>query len=268
MTYFTFLLIFVLIPILGISLVLWFTRKTSGSDHFEFRLVLIGIAVHVFLALTYTTPWDNYLVATGVWSYNPELVTGFVIGFVPIEEYTFFIVETILSGLVWCLLARHLQVQQNAPRDYNKKINIISSLLLGLCWLFFTYQFLYGSEQWNYLGIIFFWALPPIIIQSLFGADLLWHYRKLVFFAIVIPGTYLSLTDIIALRATIWQISPTQTLGENFFGILPLEEVSFFFVTNILITFGMTLVVSKVGQQRLKEFRGFVAKVLGRKTKN
>lgn len=268
MTYFTFLLIFVIVPIVAVSLVLWFTRKTPISDHFEFRLVFIGIAVHVFLALTYTTPWDNYLVATGVWSYNPRLVTGVVIGYVPIEEYTFFIVETILSGLVWWLLARDLRVKQVAPSVYNKRINIFSALVLALFWVFFTYQFFFGSEGWNYMGIIFFWALPPIITQALFGADLLWYYRKLVFLAIVIPGTYLSLTDIIALRATTWQISPTQTLSLNIFGILPLEEVSFFFVTNGLITLGMTLMLSKEGQQRLKGLLGLVAKVRREKIEN
>ena len=66
------------------------------------------IAAICVVALVYTTPWDNYLVATRVWWYHPELVTGFVIGWVPIEEYTFFILQPILTGLWLVFLARRL----------------------------------------------------------------------------------------------------------------------------------------------------------------
>ncbi|HEX5810027.1 MAG TPA: lycopene cyclase domain-containing protein, partial [Anaerolineales bacterium] len=88
------------------------------------------------------------------------------------------------------------------------------------------------------------------MIQLLFGADILWYYRKLVFWSIVGPGTYLSLMDIVALTETTWSISPTQTTGILFFGILPLEEVLFFFITNVLITFGITLLLATVSQER------------------
>ena len=57
---------------------------------------------HVLIALIWTTPWDNYLVATRVWWYDPALVTGLTLGWVPIEEYTFFVVQTLMAGL-WLL---------------------------------------------------------------------------------------------------------------------------------------------------------------------
>jgi lycopene cyclase domain-containing protein len=66
----------------------------------------MAIGLHVVIALVYTTPWDNYLVATNVWWYDPELVTGIVIGWVPIEEYTFFILQPILGGL-WIFFLRN-----------------------------------------------------------------------------------------------------------------------------------------------------------------
>jgi lycopene beta-cyclase len=122
-------------------------------------------------------------------------------------------------------------------------------------WLVFTYLFFVGDPQWTYLSITLFWALPPIAIQLLFGADILWQYRKLVFWAIPIPGVYLSLMDIMALKETTWSISPGQTTGILFFGILPLEEVVFFFVTNIMITFGMTLLLANVSQERFAEIK-------------
>lgn len=266
MTYFGFLLRFLLIPIL-IGLTITYLDNKKGKQINSFRngrAVWIGIAVHVLLAILYTTPWDNYLVATDVWYYNPKLVTGWVIGYVPIEEYTFFVVETILAGLWWWFLARRISIasiRSAAGRgefSANRKLIYLSTCLLASFWLLFTYLFFFGSTKWTYLSIIFFWALPPIIIQLLFGADILWYYRKLVFWAIMIPGTYLSLIDILALNETTWSISTSQTTGILFFGILPLEEVVFFFVTNIMVTFGMTLLLANVSQERFVEIKNQV----------
>ncbi|HEY5731941.1 MAG TPA: lycopene cyclase domain-containing protein [Anaerolineales bacterium] len=252
MTYFGFLLRFLFIPILiFLAITLWDNRNNKLIQGFRNgRAVWIGIAVHVFLAVAYTTPWDNYLVATGVWYYNPELVTGIVFGYVPIEEYTFFVVETILAGLWWWFLSRRLSPPANEFKPNNKIVRV-SSISLIVTWMVFTYLFFSDNQPLTYLSITLFWALPAILPQLLFGADILWHYRKLVFWAIVVPGTYLSLMDIVALQDTTWSISKNQTTGILFFGILPLEEVVFFFITNVLITFGMTLLLANVSQSRL-----------------
>jgi len=256
MTYFGFLLRFVILPILiFLAIALWDDRRGKQIHGFRNgRAVWIAIGIHVLLAVAYTTPWDNYLVATGVWYYNPDLVTGIVIGYVPIEEYTFFVVETILSGLWWWFLARRLSPPVNEFKS-SKTLVYVSTCVLVSLWLVFTYLFFFGEEKWTYLGITLFWALPAILPQFLFGADILWHYRRLVFWAIFVPGTYLSLMDIVALSETTWSISKTQTTGILFFGILPLEEVVFFFITNVLITFGVTLLLANVSQERAAEIR-------------
>src|ERR671919_519557 len=120
MSYFGFLFRFLVIPIVVfVALTYWDNKR--GKQMYGFchgSAVWMGIAIHILLAVVYTTPWDNYLVATGVWYYNPELVTGIVLGYVPIEEYTFFVLETILSGLWWSFLARRL-----APPSSNFKSN-------------------------------------------------------------------------------------------------------------------------------------------------
>jgi len=256
MTYFGFLLRFLFIPIL-VFLVITLLDNKRGNQISGFRngnAVWIAIGVHVVLAVLYTTPWDNYLVATGVWYYNSDLVTGIVFGYVPIEEYTFFVVETILAGLWWWFLARRLSPPINEFKPNKRLVQISTGLLISI-WMVSTYLFFFGNETWTYLSIILFWALPAILPQLLFGADILWHYRKLVFWAIIVPGTYLSLMDILALSDTTWSISKSQTTGVLFFGILPLEEVVFFFITNMLITFGMTLLLANVGQERFAEIR-------------
>jgi len=256
MTYFGFLLRFLFIPILAFLAITFWDNKNNKQIH-DFkngRTVWVAIGIHVLLAVIYTTPWDNYLVATGVWYYNPKLVTGIVFGYVPIEEYTFFVVETVLSGLWWWFLARRLS-PPSAEFKPNKKLVVISSSILIVTWTIFTFLFFSANQPITYLSITLFWALPAILPQLIFGADILWHYRKLVALAILIPGTYLSLMDIVALQATTWSISPAQTTRILFFGILPLEEVVFFFITNVLIVFGMTLLLANVSMGRFAELK-------------
>jgi lycopene cyclase domain-containing protein len=277
MTYFSFLLYFLLSPIL---IFLGITYRANNNNKQISRLqnghaVWMGIGIHVLLAVIYTTPWDNYLVATGVWYYNPKLVTDLLIGYVPLEEYTFFVLETVLSGLWWWFLARRMTMipRSGFPDGHetgamdkeefkpNKLPAYVSTCIVAPLWLAFTYLFFFGTAKWTYLSITLFWALPPIIVQLLFGADILWHYRKFVLRAIIVPTIYLSLMDIVALRETTWSISPGQTTGILFFGILPLEEVVFFFITNMLIIFGMTLLLANVSRERFagirKQVRGW-----------
>jgi len=256
MTYFGFLLRFLVIPIIiFLFITYWDNKKNKPTIGFaNGRAVWVAILVHIILAVTYTTPWDNYLVATGVWFYNPDLVTGIVFGYVPIEEYTFFVLETLLGGLWFWFLIRRISLPRN---DFvpNKKLVYLSTGLLIFVWIIFTYIFFTNNKPLTYLSITLFWALPPIALQFLYGADILWHYRKLVFWSIFVPGTYLSLMDIVALTDTTWSIAKDQTTGILFFGILPLEEVVFFFITNILITFGMTLLLSDIGTKRFNDWK-------------
>ena len=254
MTYFGFLFRFLVIPIL-ILLFINLREKGRPMPGFDRRRIWQGILIHVVLALVYTTPWDNYLVATGVWYYNPELVTGIIFGYVPLEEYTFFVLETILAGLWWWFLASRLDMPK--AKDFKPSITgrVVAFGILFLIWLGFTVMFFSGWEPGTYLSIIFFWALPAIFPQFLYGADILWHYRKFVLLAILPLGAYLSLADIIALRETTWAISPAQTTGILFFGSLPLEEIVFFFITNILIGFGMTLLLSELGTKRFRDWK-------------
>ena len=256
MTYFGFLFRFLVIPILVfLGITYWDNKRNKEMAEFRNgRAVWIAIVIHIGLAVIYTTPWDNYLVATRVWYYNPALVTGKLIGYVPIEEYTFFVLETILSGLWWWFLVRRI----HPPRkrfEPNKALVYLSTSVLVFLWLIFSYLFFFGAPKWTYLSIILFWALPAILPQFLFGTDILWHYRKLVFWGIFITAAYLSLMDIVALTQTTWSISKTQTTGVLFFGILPLEEIVFFFITNILIVNGMTLLLANVSQERFVEWK-------------
>lgn len=92
MTYPLFLVLFLVIPI---ALLAFFLRREWRQAWWVRALIFT-----IIVALAYTTPWDNYLVATRVWAYDPARVWNIILGWVPLEEYLFFVFQTILTGLV------------------------------------------------------------------------------------------------------------------------------------------------------------------------
>jgi lycopene cyclase domain-containing protein len=256
MSYFGFLLRFLGIPILILlGLTYWDHRqgqkRLTRLSHWPAAL---GIFLHILIALLYTTPWDNYLVATKVWWYDPDLVTGRTLGWVPIEEYTFFIVQPILGGLWLWFLARRLP--EPNPTD-NLRAGLrwqLPLICLGI-WLSAVAILITRWEPGTYLALELGWALPPIILQLAFGADILWRYRRLVFLSLVPLTLYLSAADALAINLGTWTINPSQSLNLLLGGILPIEEFIFFLLTNILITFGLVLLWATESHQRMQQLR-------------
>ena len=74
-----------------VALVVRDSRLINKSD---LKAGVLAVLLHMLLALIYTTPWDNYLVANRVWWYDPALVTGITLAWVPLEEYAFFLLQT------------------------------------------------------------------------------------------------------------------------------------------------------------------------------
>lgn len=250
MTYFGFLLRFLVIPIvilLGVSL--W-DRRQGRERAVSLRgwPVWAAIGLHILVALIYTTPWDNYLVATGVWWYDPALVAGLTLGWVPIEEYTFFILQTTLAGLWLAFLARRLNFE-DAPLFTPLRFRL--PLMVVLAWLVTVAILIAGWRPGIYLALILVWALPPIALQLFFGADILWRYRRLVFLSIVPLTLYLSAADSLAIGWNTWTIDPAQSLNIFLGGGLPLEEFVFFLLTNTLVTFGVVLVWAEESHERV-----------------
>ncbi len=267
MTYFTFLGWYVGIPLLFLTLLAWWDsrhglRLPATLHSWPFGIVMV---IHVIVAVLYTTPWDNYLVATGVWWYNPALVTNIVIGWVPIEEYTFFIVQTIFTSLWLLAVARRsldqsdrTQEQRNviaATRQSSsapRALRFNLALAIGLIWIGAIVLLVSGWQSGTYLALELAWALPPIIFQLGFGADILWHYRRIVCWSLLIPTLYLAITDTIAIGAGTWTIDPAQSTG-LLIGSLPIEEFIFFLVTNLLVVFGTILVLAKASHERVPQ---------------
>jgi lycopene cyclase domain-containing protein len=139
-----------------------------------------------------------------------------------------------------------------------------ATLLIAVFWLLSAAVLIANWQPGTYLALILVWALPPIMLQTAFGADILWGYRRLITAGLTVPTLYLSLADSIAIRSGIWTINPAQTIGLDLPGSLPLEEFIFFLATNILISFGTTLILARESLRRVSpRILAIIVKVTG-----
>lgn len=256
MTYFGFLLRFLGVPILLLGLIAWLDQRRGRrfAENFRSWPFWAAVLLHVVVAVVYTTPWDNYLVATRVWYYDPKLVTGIVLGWVPIEEYTFFVVQSIMTGLWIAFLLRRLPLDGPHPA-LDRRWRIVPVLALGLLWIASVAVLLSGWQPGVYLSILLAWALPPIMLQIGFGGDILRRYGLLVLLALGVPTLYLSLADYLAIGSGTWEINPAQSLHILVGGVLPVEEIIFFLITNTLLVLGMILILARESHVRFAELR-------------
>lgn len=117
MSYIVFLILFICLPLAGM------VRLLRGKIR-PVYLTMLGVIA--LIALVYTTPWDNYLVAKRVWYYDPALILKITIGYVPLEEYAFFILQTFLTGLFAFWLWRRFYAQDfdRAPDPHITPTNL------------------------------------------------------------------------------------------------------------------------------------------------
>lgn len=254
MTYFGFLIRFLIIPILlfGIVTILDNRNRRTIPTEFSATPFWMAVGLHMFIALAYTTLWDNYLVATRVWWYDPALVTGITIGYVPIEEYTFFVLQPLMAGLWLGILLRRMRMP-TVPAPLKARNRWIPLGILGIIWLVSLILLIYGGAEWTYITLELVWALPPIALQIAFGGDILTRYNRLVLLSILPLTLYLSAMDAIAINAGTWTINPDKSLNLLIGGVLPLEEFLFFLITNTLVTLGVVLFVAQESWLRFRK---------------
>lgn len=230
MSYFAFHLVFTLPPILLLALIQQKPLAGVGGTRAWLALPLI-----VLLALIYTTPWDNYLIWRDVWHYGTARVVG-TIGYVPVEEYLFFLLQPIFTGLwLYWLLARPSEPSQqedDSTVQISGTVFLVGLSLAGALML-----------QWShstYLGLILAWAGPVVALQWIIGAKQLWAKKRTWFIGTLVPTLYLWVADRIAINQGIWSISDAYTTGLHLFG-LPIEEATFFLLTNVMVVQGLLL---------------------------
>jgi lycopene cyclase domain-containing protein len=231
LTYLDFLAVFLLVPlsVLCLGTVVYGPRERPALS-----VRVGGIAVIIVLALAYTIPWDNYLIAEGVWWYGDGRVTA-TVWLAPIEEYLFIVLQSVLVAVWTFQLAG--PVDDTVGHTWRDRgLGAFAGLLVAAVG---GASLLAGGPTY-YLGAILLWAGPVFALQWAVGWRYLLRVRRRVLAAVGVPVVYLCAIDRVAIAGGIWTISPDHTTGLAVAG-LPIEEATFFLVTSTFVVQGLVL---------------------------
>lgn len=104
MTYAEFLCLFLLFPILLLCLLL---RRRLLNGRYWRTTALLCVPVLLCMA-----PWDHTAALWGIWGWTPQQTWRIHLWLVPLEEYLFSILETILGTMTLYALVLWLQAQK------------------------------------------------------------------------------------------------------------------------------------------------------------
>jgi lycopene cyclase domain-containing protein len=228
-TYVGFHLAFVLPALAAVALY----RRFRARDEWAATLK-VGTPIVVFLAVAYTTPWDNYLVARGVWTYGEGTVLARLWG-APVEEYAFFVLQSILVAL-W---VGSLDVVDLSTASISKRQRVVGALAAAVVGALGVWWVLQGGRT-LYLGAILAWAAPVLGVQWAFGWPVLVRARRTFALGVLAPTLYLAVADRVAIEAGVWTLSTTYTTGVGVLG-LPIEEGLLFLVTTVFVVQSLVL---------------------------
>ncbi|KAK4189789.1 Phytoene synthase/Lycopene cyclase [Podospora australis] len=226
-----------------IPLALFLTAIAYPILHRTHFLQITSLVVLSFVA---TLPWDSYLIRNKIWSYPPDTIIGPRLYGIPMEELFFFVIQTYITSLFYIILSKplfhplYLQNQRNPPRWIARGKLIGQGILIALT--------LYGAHlvraggPGTYLGLIMAWAFPfALLTFTVAGRFILSLPLPSTALPVLLPTIYLWLVDELALGRGTWAIESGTKLGFCLFGVLEIEEATFFLATNLLIVFGLAV---------------------------
>lgn len=228
MTYLQFHLLFNLPPLLG----LLFLQKNQPLHTEElWCLGLIFGAVALF-----TSPWDNYAAKKGIWGFPPSQ-HSFKIKYLPIEEYAFFFIQSLLVILsIRFLHGEFPELRKNIETTLTKQQGVAILILL---WIWIRIGLFWRKKgrnpKWNYTFHLFYWFSPVVLLQWILGPSVFLTSLPLLLGISLFWGVYYTLADLVATRQGIWHFDEKQIQGYKIHGILPWEESAFFWLTSLLV---------------------------------
>jgi len=225
-TYLQFLAAFVAPPLLVLAALRVRDRRDEWWS-------LVGVGVLLVLALAYTTPWDNYLIRRGVWTYGADAVVA-TLWLAPIEEYAFVAMQTVVAGL-WVQRVADSPDAEFTPARRDAAVGALAGLAVTAAGVAFL-----GTASTFYLGAILAWAGPVLALQWGVGWRYLLARSRTVAVGVGAPTLYFATADRVALADGIWTISTEYATGVAVAG-LPIEEGAFFLVTNLFVVQGLVL---------------------------
>jgi lycopene cyclase domain-containing protein len=228
-TYLRFHKIFNLPLLIALYFSTWRLPWTQGE---ELAIVLVLLAVVAF-----TTPWDNLAAKRGIWGFPREKYSVRV-GYLPIEEYAFFVLQSLnvmlgVRALLFFFPHWHRLVSTDATVWTYACLgaSVLPWIIIGL--QLRNYHRRAGSRV-NY-AVHLAWFLPVIYSQWVLAPLLFEQHFGLLLLVTGIFGLYYTCADLVAVHGGTWFFDEGQITGFKIGRLLPWEEVAFFFLTSLLV---------------------------------
>lgn len=217
------------VPVLAAALVLGGWRLWCA----EGLWVMGGI---LLIVMVFTSPWDNWAARCGIWGFKEGRYWRKV-GYLPVEEYAFFVIQSLQAMGLAAWLCGVLGPFETGPHPLSWREQ---GLWLG------GGAVLWGVAGWfgrrvgprsrgHYAWHLFYWFLPLIGAQWVIGWPVLVERWPVLAVVTLGLGTYLSVADWLAIRSEIWFFDERQTTGHRIAGVMPWEEAAFFYLTSLLV---------------------------------
>lgn len=218
------------IPLSIASMTIW----AVSASPFSALVVLAGLCVVV---VAFTFPWDDWAVARGVWDFPSDRVV-FRVRHLPIEEIFFFVIQTVQVGALTAALAVLMPTTSRDDVRFDAQ-TLFALTAVSVVWAgswFMSRRWRASNVSVTYAWHLLFWFAPVIVMQWIFGWPILGPRVLIIIIASLSIGTILVLSDIWAVRRGIWYFDGKQITGQKAFGVLPWEEIAFFYLTSILVS--------------------------------
>ncbi len=229
MTYLRFHLIFNL-PLLIVLAAVTGTVPWTAEEFEAFGWVLLAVMI-------FTTPWDNLAAKWGIWGF-PREKFSLRIGYLPVEEYAFFLLQSANVMLAVRGLFHFFPDWALGQETTIGKWTLICLAASVIPWALVALQLRWlrrtAGPRVNY-AIHLAWFLPVVYAQWVLAPPLFWHHAGLLALVTAAFGVYYTLADLVAVRAGTWFFDDKQITGVKLGGVLPWEEVAFFFLTSLLV---------------------------------
>jgi lycopene cyclase domain-containing protein len=187
--------------------------------------------------MVFTTPWDNLAVKWGIWGF-PRGKYSLRLGYLPVEEYAFFLLQ---SANVMLALRALFRFFPGWLTGIETGLDHLTLLLLAasvLPWLLVVAQARWlrrrAGSRLNY-ALHLAWFLPVIYAQWVLAPSLFLAHAGLLALVTGAFGLYYTLADLVAVRGGTWFFDENQITGLKLAGLLPWEEIAFFFLTSLLV---------------------------------
>lgn len=227
MTYWGFHAVFTL-PLLLAGAV-WADLRAWGVAQWAVTAAILAVV------MVFTSPWDNYAVARGIWGFDQRRIWKRVF-WLPVEEYAFFVIQSLQVAFFTEGLLRRWPTKVSSLEPWPWLLPVGGAVLL-VTWLIvgFLGRRIGTESRWHYAWHLLFWFLPVIFGQWLVGAHIFWPRLAFILLPTLIIGTWLTWADYRAVRQGIWFFDEKQITGWKLAGVLPWEEIAFFYVTSLVI---------------------------------